>query len=89
MRIAVAVERYRRDHGELLPNDLQDLVPTYLPAVPIDPFSGQEMRFAKVADGYVAYSVGSNRRDDGGDVTVGWRDGDRSADTGIRIRYAK
>jgi len=90
IRIAVAVERYRRDHDERLPNDLQALVPTYLPAVPVDPFTGTDMRFAKDAGGYIAYSVGSNRRDDGGDVTVGWRDGDRSApDPGIRIRYAK
>ena len=90
MRIAVAVERYRRDHGELLPNDLQALVPTYLPAVPIDPFTGKDMRFAKDADGYVAYSVGPNRRDDGGDVTVDWREGARSApDPGISVRYAK
>jgi hypothetical protein len=90
MRIAVAVERYRRDHGERLPNDLQALVPTYLPAVPVDPFTGKDMRLAKDSGGYIAYSVGSNRRDDGGDVTVGWRDGDRSApDPGIRIRHAK
>ena len=88
MRIAVAVERYRRDHGEHLPNDLQALIPAYLPAVPIDPFSGNDMRFASDAGGYVVYSVGANRREDGGDVTIGWRDGDRSADTGIRIRYA-
>ena len=89
MRIAVAIERYRRDHDERLPNDLQELVPAYLPAVPIDPFNGKEMRFTKDAGGYVAYSVGSNRRDDGGDVTIGWRDGDRRADPGIRIRYAQ
>jgi hypothetical protein len=87
--IVIAVERYRRDHGDRLPDDLQALVPVYLPAAPLDPFSGKEMRFTKDAGGYVAYSVGSNRRDDGGDVTIGWRDGDRSADPGIRIRYAQ
>jgi hypothetical protein len=49
-----------------------------------------ERLLEKDGSGDVAYSVGSNRRDDGGDVTVGWRDGDRSApDPGIRIRYAK
>ena len=90
MRIAVAVERYRRDHGEMLPNDLSALLPIYLTSIPIDPFAGKDMRFARDGSGYVVYSVGSNRRDDGGDVTIGWSDGDRSAlDPGIRIRYAK
>jgi hypothetical protein len=90
MRIAIAVERFRRDHGEQMPPDVGALVPAYLDSVPIDPFTGKDMRFTKDGGGYVAYSVGSNRRDDGGDVTVGWRDGDRSApDPGIRIRYAE
>jgi hypothetical protein len=90
MRIAVAVEQYRRDHGEQMPPDVDALVPAYLDSVPLDPFTGKALRFVKEADAYVAYSLGSNRQDDGGDVTVGWRDQDRSApDPGIRIRYAK
>ena len=90
MRIAVAIERYRRDHDEVLPNDLSALLPTCLASVPIDPFTGKDMRFTKDGGGYVVYSVGSDGRDDGGDVAVRWRDGDRNApDPGIRIRYAK
>jgi hypothetical protein len=88
MRIAVAVELYRRDHGESLPNDLNALVPTYLTSLPIDPFAGKELRFEKDGAGYVVYSLGSNRRDDGGDVMIGLENGERSApDPGIRIRY--
>lgn len=90
IRIAVAVERYRREHGEMLPETLQSLVPAYLPSVPIDPYTGQPMRFVKEEAGYVAYSVGSNRRDDGGDVEVRITPRERTAmDPGIRIRYVK
>ena len=90
MRIAVAVERYRRDHGEQLPPDVDALVPAYLDSTPIDPFTGKPLRYVREADGYVAYSVGPNRQDDGGDVVVQWKERDRSApDPGVRIRYAK
>jgi hypothetical protein len=91
IRIAVAVERYRRDHSEAVPANVQALVPAYLPSVPVDPFTGKAMRFVKEATGYVAYSVGSNRRDDGGDVEVRWiTPRELSAmDPGIRIRYVK
>lgn len=86
MRIVIAVERYRRDHSEQMPPDVEALVPAYLDSVPIDPFTGRPLRFVKEADGYVAYSLGSNRQDDGGDVVVQLKD--RSApDPGIRIRY--
>jgi hypothetical protein len=88
IRIAVAVERYRREHGEMLPETLQSLVPRYLPSLPIDPYTGQPMRFVKEEAGYVAYSVGPNRRDDGGDVEVRIAARERTAiDPGIRIRY--
>ena len=32
-----------------------------------DPFDGQELRYKKLATGYVDYSVGNDRVDDGGD----------------------
>jgi hypothetical protein len=90
MRILIAVERYRRDHGEQLPPDVDALVPAYLDSAPIDPFTGKPLRYVREADGYVAYSVGPNRQDDGGDVVIQWKDGARSApDPGVGIRYAK
>jgi len=67
-RIAVAtlaIERYRRAHGGALPPALDVLVPALMPAVPIDPFSGQPIPFKPAADGYFVYSVDMNRRDDG------------------------
>jgi hypothetical protein len=63
---AVAVERFRRAHNDGVPNDLNELVPTYLASVPGDPFDGQPLRFKRLTNGYVVYSVGSDLRDDGG-----------------------
>jgi hypothetical protein len=39
----------------------------YLAAVPIDPYSGEEMRYRRGPDRVVVYSVGKNRKDDGGE----------------------
>ena len=63
---AIAIERYRRAHDGSPPDSLEQLVPGYLAAVPIDPFSGQPIRYATRSDRYVVYSFGTNERDDGG-----------------------
>jgi hypothetical protein len=63
---AIAVEQYRRANGGNLPDSLAQLVPTYLRAVPIDPFSGSEIRYGTSATRYVVYSFGKNEKDDGG-----------------------
>lgn len=64
-RFALAVERYRLAFGEL-PDTLADLVPTYIEAVPKDPFDGDDLRYKKVKTGYVVYSIGEDKSDDGG-----------------------
>ena len=93
-RIVVAVERYRLAHGQALPSRLEDLVPSLLDVVPIDPFSGKPLRFVTEDGGYVAYSLGLNRQDDGGRLAtkdmVRQRFVDSAppaADLGIRIAY--
>lgn len=63
---ALAVERHRRSHDGKLPDSLEALVPQFLPAVPKDPFDGQPLRFVRRDKGYVVYSIGTNRKDDGG-----------------------
>jgi hypothetical protein len=68
MRLAVAIERYRRDHGGQIPPTLDALSPQYLPAALVDPYSGRSFAFKVEPDGYVVYSVGTNRSDDGADV---------------------
>jgi len=64
----LAVERYRRVHGGAPPADLPSLVPAFLPAVPVDPFSGEPLVYKPSAADYLLYSVDANRKDDGGQI---------------------
>ena len=64
-RVGLAIQRYRLATGHL-PDTLTDLVPTYLDAVPEDPFDGRALRYEKLETGFVVYSVDEDRRDDGG-----------------------
>jgi hypothetical protein len=63
---AIAVARYQRDHSGACPGTLQQLVPDYFPSPQVDPFSGSEFKYQCDANGYKVYSVGANRKDDGG-----------------------
>jgi hypothetical protein len=67
---ALAIERYRLKHGGKQPETLSALVPEYLSAMPIDPFTGEALQYRKQADGFVVFSVGADRQDDGGMATV-------------------
>jgi len=64
-RAALAVERFRTANDRL-PKDLGELVPRFLPAVPLDPFDGAPLRYELLAKGYVVYSIGRDGHDDGG-----------------------
>jgi hypothetical protein len=48
------------------PRGWQDLVPRAISAIPEDPFTEQDLRLNSAAGVTVIYSVGPNRRDDGG-----------------------
>jgi hypothetical protein len=63
---ALAIERFRRAHEGALPKTLQQLVPTWLPKIPTDIFNGQPLRYRRLERGYVVYSVGPDRLDNGG-----------------------
>jgi hypothetical protein len=63
----VAAERYRMKN-KAWPDKLEQLKPTFLAEVPLDPFDGKPMRYRKLADGVVAYSVGQDGKDGGGNV---------------------
>lgn len=74
--VACAIERYRLAEGRL-PAALTDLVPQFLDAIPSDVMDGQPLRYAVEPEGgYRLYSVGWNRRDDGGETV--WQDRDES-----------
>lgn len=59
------------------PSRLEELVPGYLPRVPVDVFSGGPLVYRASENGYILYSVGQNGQDDGG---VARSEEDRNAD---------
>jgi hypothetical protein len=61
-----ALERHRLATGTY-PKSLDDLVPRFLVAVPLDPMDGQPLRYRLNADGtFTLYGVGTNHADDHG-----------------------
>jgi hypothetical protein len=67
-RVMVAAARFRAETGSL-PASLNDLVPKYLDAAPMDPYSGRELRFRVdpgVPGGLLVWSVGPDGDDDQG-----------------------
>jgi hypothetical protein len=55
---AVALEQFRAAGSNHYPNDLAELSPKFLAAVPEDPFDGQPLRYAKSGNGYALHSIG-------------------------------
>jgi hypothetical protein len=64
-RTALAIERYRLARGAQ-PNQLADLVPTYLDQVPTDPFDDQSIRYRRTEPGYILWSIMDDGQDNGG-----------------------
>jgi hypothetical protein len=62
---AIGVERFRRANGRL-PERLEELVPQFLPRLPLDPYSGGNQRVLLKPDSIVIYSVGIDGVDNGG-----------------------
>ena len=86
--VALEVERYRLAHAGALPALLQDVRPSSGHALPVDPITGEDLRFKPADDGYLVYSVGANRADDGGRVDPP-REGARMEDAddwGLRVK---
>ena len=48
------------------PESLAELVPSVLPELPRDPWSGQDLIYRRTADGFVLYSVADDMQDNGG-----------------------
>jgi hypothetical protein len=64
-RLAFALAAYRADH-QAYPASLDKLVPDYIPKLPIDVFSQEDLHYSASGDSYLLYSVGPNRLDDEG-----------------------
>lgn len=92
-RLAVKVERFRREKG-ILPAALTELTAPADEESIRDPFVGQPLRYLRDEAGYAIYSVGKDRRDDGGTFPAepamfrqpGGTTG--PSDVGVRVRIA-
>lgn len=63
---AVAIRAYELENGRSVDN-LQELVPGYMPGVPTDPFNSfSPLTYEKNERGWVLYSIGPDRVDDHG-----------------------
>jgi len=66
---AIALKRFQLKHDQW-PESLTEVVPEFLPSVPIDPYDGKPLRYRPNGDGtYLLYCVGKDGVDDGGDPT--------------------
>lgn len=65
MQLGFALELYRRDNGSP-PKSLEDLTPRYVKSIPLDPLSGDKLKYVVKDGGFTIYSVGRNGTDDGG-----------------------
>jgi hypothetical protein len=83
LAVAIALQGYRAGHGDY-PDSLDNLVPSYLKALPNDPFAVEGgLRYKRNGQKYVLYSIGPDGKDDGGkpatntmaDLLRGWPGG--------------
>jgi hypothetical protein len=64
---AVAIRAYAADHQGARPATLAELVPAYLPAVPLDPMArSSALKYVAGPESPRVYSIGRNGVDDGG-----------------------
>jgi hypothetical protein len=80
--VAIAVERFRQKH-QRWPADLSELVPDFLGKIPLDACDGQPVRYKRLGDSVVIYSVGPDGNDNGGNLD---RDATKpGTDRGMRL----
>jgi hypothetical protein len=78
VKIGFALAAFRADHDEY-PAALQSLIPDYVKAIPLDPYSDQPLHYQRFPDeksveqGFLLYSIGEDGRDDGGIVPADGR----------------
>lgn len=64
---AAACERFRLKHGRW-PRVSAELTPDFLKEPARDPYSGRPLLLRRTANGLIVYSVGKDRKDDGGQI---------------------
>ncbi len=74
-RVAAALAAWKADRAndnEPYPKTLDELVPQYLSAVPLDSFIEKPFFYERRGEGYLLASMGDNGAYDGGDDRSGW-----------------
>ena len=69
-RLTAGLKAYSIEHKGQLPGSLDELVPTYLSDMPLDPFSSQPFKYNP--EKKIIYSVGESKKDVGGSTTGTW-----------------
>ena len=70
LAVSLALHAYALEHGQF-PATLRDLTPSYLQAIPADPFAaGADLHYRRQGSGYTLYSVGPDGKDNGGTPCV-------------------
>ena len=69
-RLNLELHYFYKQHGQY-PESLNELVPRYLPSIPIDPCSGKAFKYKFDGVHFVLYSIGIDGQDDGGATTDG------------------
>jgi hypothetical protein len=84
---ALGVEQFRSAHFDQLPDGLDQLKLESLVDVPTDPFTAGPLRYQRLAKGYLIYSVGRDRRDNGGfeSASANRYDARRESDLPFRV----
>ncbi|MEX1230259.1 MAG: hypothetical protein WEB58_08470 [Planctomycetaceae bacterium] len=78
----IALHLFHRDEGNW-PATLKDLVPRYLPEVPMDRITGEPLMYKVKGGRPIVYSVGMDRLDDGGRTS----DNDRDRSNAMLLDY--
>jgi len=79
----IACERFRQKHGHW-PNELAELVPAFLPAVPTNPFDGKPITYRQFHDRIAIYCYWANSQPPRAEIPPEFLDG---ATTGLGIGY--
>jgi hypothetical protein len=81
--ILLAAELYRRERGDY-PQQLEELVPTFLSVLPTDPYTGEPLRMKQEPGRrFIVYTIGPDGIDDGGDIDT--LPGDPPRDIGLSV----
>ena len=79
--IALYLFRHERDE---FPGELNELVPHYCKALPIDPFTNEPMIYKKRKEHFLLYSVGRDREDNGG-IVVAYQQTDIAVTSNMQV----